>query len=113
MQWTDFYDGFWDWSDSTRKSRISSLEDIGTGEEVVEVVLEIEDEKVRAQLIRKAMKFGVKFTNEDFMNLDGELTDELYEELGKYTKKTSGWCKTQRPLIVTPNIMDRYIPFMK
>ncbi len=85
MQWADFYDGFWDWSDSTRKSRISSLEDIGTGEEVVEVVLEIEDEKVRAQLIRKAMKFGVKFSNDDFMNLDGELSDELYEQLGKYS----------------------------
>lgn len=84
MQWTDFYDAFWDWSDSTRRSRISSLENIGTGEEVVEVVLEIEDEKVRAQLIRKAMKFGVKFTSEDFMNLDGELTDELYEQLGQY-----------------------------
>lgn len=85
MLWTDFYDGFWDWSDSTRRSRISSLEDIGTGEEVVEVVLEIEDEKVRAQLIRKAMKFGVKFTSEDFMNLDGELSDELYEQLGQYS----------------------------
>lgn len=84
MQWCDFYDNFWDWSDSTRRTRISSLEDIGSGEEVVEAVLEIEDEKVRAQLIRKAMKFGVQFTSDDFMNLDGELPGELYEQLGKY-----------------------------
>lgn len=84
MQWCDFYDNFWDWSDSTRRTRISSLEDFGSGEEVVEVVLEIEDEKVRAQLIRKAMKFGVHFTSEDFMNLDGELPTELFEQLGKY-----------------------------
>ena len=84
MLWSDFYDGFWDWSDSTRRTRISSLEDIGSGEEVVEVVLEIEDPKVKAQLIRKAMKFGVEFTSDDFMNLDGELSDELYAQLGQY-----------------------------
>lgn len=84
MQWSDFYDGFWDWSDSTRRTRISSLEDIGSGDEVVEAVLEIEDPKVKAQLIRKAIKLGAEFTNDDFMNLDGELSDEVYEELGKY-----------------------------
>ena len=84
MQWCDFYDNFWDWSDSTRRTRISSLEDIGTGEEIVEVLLEIEDEKVRAQLIRKAIRMGATFTSEDFMNPDGELPSELYEQLGKY-----------------------------
>ena len=85
MQWCDFYDAFWDWSDSTRRTRISSLEDIGSGDEVVEAVLEIEDPKVKAQLIRKAMKLGAEFSSDDFMNLDGELPDELYEELGRYT----------------------------
>ena len=84
MQWCDFYDNFWDWSDSTRRTRISSLEDIGSGEEIVEVILEIEDEKVRSQLIRKAMKMGAQFSQEDFMNLDGELPGELYGQLGKY-----------------------------
>ena len=86
MQWCDFYDAFWDWSDSTRRTRISSLEDIGSGDEVVEVVLEIEDPKIRAQLIRKAMKLGAKFTNEDLINLDTELSDDLFEQLGKYAQ---------------------------
>lgn len=85
MLWSEFYDGFWDWSDSTRRTRISSLEDIGSGDELVEAVLEIEDEKVKAQLIRKAMKLGVKLTAEDFANLDGELSDDLYEQLGQYS----------------------------
>lgn len=86
MQWCDFYDAFWDWSDSTRRTRISSLEDIGSGDEVVEVVLEIEDTKIRAQLIRKAMKLGAKFTNENLINLDTELPDDLFEQLGKYAQ---------------------------
>lgn len=85
MQWCDFYDAFWDWSDSTRRTRISSLENIGSGDEVVEAVLEIEDPKVRAQLIRKAMKLGAEFSSDDFVNLDGELPDEPYEQLGQYT----------------------------
>ena len=85
MQWCDFYDAFWDWSDSTRRTRISSLEDIGSGDEVVEAVLEIEDPKVKVQLIRKAMKLGAEFSSDDFMNLDGELPDEMYEQLGKYS----------------------------
>lgn len=84
MQWCDFYDNFWDWADSTRKTRISSLEDVGSGDEIVDVILEIQDEKVRSQLIRKAIKLGATFTNDDFMNLDGELQPDIYEELGKY-----------------------------
>lgn len=84
MQWCDFYDAFWDWSDSTRRTRISSLEDIGSGDEVVDAVLEIEDPKIKAQLIRKAIKLGAKFTIDDFQNLEDELPDEIYAELGRY-----------------------------
>ena len=84
MLWSDFYDNFWDWSDSTRKSRISSLEDIGSGSEVVDVIYEIEDQKIRAQMIRKAIKLGAIFTSEDFQNLEGELPDEVYEQLGQH-----------------------------
>ena len=52
--------------------------------QLVDVILEIQDEKVRSQLIRKAIKLGATFTSDDFMNLDGELQAEVYEELGKY-----------------------------
>ena len=85
MRWSDFYDSFWDWSDSTRRSRISSLEDIGPGSEVVDAVLTIDDEKVKAQLIRKAMKLGIKLTREEFADLDCVLPDDLYAQLGQCT----------------------------
>lgn len=42
-----------------------------------------------------------------------EFVGKTPEELGKYTRKTSGWTKVKRPVFVTPNIMDRYIPFIK
>ena len=81
MLWSDFYDGHWDWSDSTKRTRISSLEDIGAGDEIVEVVYNIEDPKIKAQLIRKAMKLGAKFTSDDLMELEGEITEELCVQL--------------------------------
>jgi len=84
MTWDDFYDRYCDWSESTVKIRISSLEDIGNGEDVVDVVLNLSDEKIKVQLIRKSMRLGVKFTQEDFMNLDGELPGAVYEEVAKY-----------------------------
>ena len=84
MKWSEFYSNYDEWADSTRKNRISSLENIVSGKEVVTVTLDIEDPKVRAQLINKAMKFGVVFTREDFADLDGELSAQQYEILGKY-----------------------------
>lgn len=84
MQWSEFYDRFWDWSDSTRRTRITSLEDVGPGDEIVDAVLEIEDPKVRTQLLRKAMRLGAEFSGDDFINLEDELPYEIYEELGLY-----------------------------
>ena len=85
MTWDDFYDRYEDWSESTLRTRISSLEDIGYGEEVVDVVLDVSDEKLRVQLIRKAIRLGVTFTHDDFTNLDGEIPDELYAEVASYS----------------------------
>ena len=84
MLWTDFYDSHWDWADSTKRTKISSLEDIGSGEEIVEVVYEINDPKIKAQMIRKAMKLGAKFTSDDLLALEGELPAELCEQLAQY-----------------------------
>ena len=76
MQWTDFYDGFWDWSDSTRKSRISSLEDIGSGEEDKPLVLHGDfhfanfrygDTSVSG--IFDVMEFRLGYPAEDFIRL--------------------------------------------
>lgn len=84
MTWDDFYDRYSNWSESTLKTKISTLEDVGNGEDVVAVCLDILDEKIKAQLIRKAMKLRVTFTHDDWLNLDGEIPDALLEELARY-----------------------------
>lgn len=84
MTWDEFCERYSDWSESTVKTRISSLEDIGNGEDVVDVCLNLFDEKIKSQFIRKSMKLGVRFTHDDFMNLDGEIPEELFEEVARY-----------------------------
>lgn len=84
MKWSEFYEKYWDWSDSTRRTRISSLEDVGPGAEVVKVIYEIQDEKVRSQLIRKAMKLGAQFMADDLAELQYEIPDELFAQLAEY-----------------------------
>ena len=84
MLWRDFYDSFCDWSESTVKTRISSLKDIGSGDEVVDAVLNLDYEGLKDQLIRKAMRLGVELSHDNYMSLDGELSEELYKEVAKY-----------------------------
>lgn len=84
MIWSDFFENHMDWAESTVRSRISSLEDIGSGDEVVEAILFLTSDKTKAQLARKAMRLKVEFTHDDFMNLDGELPDEVYREVAAY-----------------------------
>ena len=83
MYWDDFYCNFCEWSETTIKSRISSLTNIGEGCEVVDAILTISDKKIKAQLARKALKLGVKFTHDDFVCLIDELPDDLFAEIAK------------------------------
>lgn len=57
MRWTDFYIDCTEWADSTICTRISSLETIGTGDEIVDAVQGFSSEKLKDQLIRKAIRW--------------------------------------------------------
>ena len=84
MTWERFYDRYSDWAESTIKSCISTLTDIGSGDEVVEVVLYLSNQDIKDQLVRKALNLNVTFSQEDFSNLDGELSDGVYARVAKH-----------------------------
>ena len=84
MRWDDFYNGHFDWADSTIRSRLSTLEDMGPGSEIVEVVEDIDDMQVRSALIRKSMKLGAVYSREDYCWLEPDIPRKLFEELGAY-----------------------------
>ncbi len=81
MKWEVFYDRFWDWSESTQSNRISSLEDFGPADEIVEIAESFATEKDASRLIRKALAAGVTFDAESVSYLEGVVADDLYSEL--------------------------------
>lgn len=84
MRWTDFYVDYTEWSESTIRTRISSLDDIGSSDEIIEVVQDFSSEKLKDQLIRKAIRMNVKFSQDDFIELENELSDTVFHELAVY-----------------------------
>lgn len=85
ISWYDFIDRYSEWSESTLRTRISELYEIGSGDEVVDVILDFPTEQLKGQLIRRAIRHKVIFTHDDFENLDGELSDADYRALAAYT----------------------------
>lgn len=68
MTWQDFFDNCSEWADSTVKSRISSLKEMGPVNEVIEASEYISEECGNA-LIRKAISLGVVFRPDDIATL--------------------------------------------
>ena len=71
MDWDTYYERFYDWAQSTRISRISSLTSFGASSEVAEAAQELMDEKAASRLIRKAVEQGVQFTPREIYDLSG------------------------------------------
>ena len=91
MTWAEYYDKFYDWSESTQISRLSSVKDFGPASEVCEIAEAFCDEKIASRLIRKALAAGVKFSSEDVSNLEGVITDELFMELTQSLGGSMSW----------------------
>ena len=83
MEWSYFYDKYSDLSESKLKSYISLLEDIDSGSELTDAVVDIENKDIRVLLVRKAMQFKVEFDQDDFQRLDGEIPSDLYAKLAR------------------------------
>ena len=91
MTWAEYYDKFYDWSESTQISRLSSVRDFGPACEVCEIAEEFCDEKIASRLIRKALAAGVKFSSDDICNLEGVVTDELFMDLMQSLGVSMSW----------------------
>lgn len=91
MTWAEYYDKFYDWSESTQISRLSSVKDFGPASEVCEIAEAFCNEKIASRLIRKALAAGVKFSSDDVNNLEGIVSDELFMELTQSLGGTMSW----------------------
>ena len=69
MTWAEYYDKFYDWSESTRISRLSRLTDFGSSSEICEIAQELFEDKLAQRLIKKALAAGVRFQPDEIMDM--------------------------------------------
>lgn len=91
MDWADYYDRVFDWSESTRVRRLSDLTDVGSPDELVDAAQAFDEEKNASKLIKKALSLGVQFTPENVVDLilvvdDATLTQMAKAAKGKFSK---------------------------
>jgi len=71
MTWDDFYERFFDWADSTKVSKISSLTTLGEEEDIIEVAGEYAyiGNKECTRFLKKIIALGGCFTASNIMEL--------------------------------------------
>lgn len=81
MTWDDYYEKINDWAVSTAVNKISSLEDMGSPDEITDAlnIIAFEDEKGATRLLNKALQFGVKFSGENLSEIVGLCSEESFK----------------------------------
>jgi hypothetical protein len=83
MDWYDFYNDYCDMAPAQLKKSIASLEYVGSGDEVVDAVVDIEDKSIKTLLVKKAMELDVIFTESDYYRLEDEISSELHVKIAR------------------------------
>lgn len=83
ISWEFFYNHYEHWNASAALDKVYALEDIGTMEEVVEVITYYFDEEVGRALLERALQSGAKLTPEHLAELSGTIEDSYLDELVK------------------------------
>jgi len=82
MKWDEYYDKLYDWAVSTAVNKISSLEDMGSPDEVLDAINTIwfENEKGAVRLLNRAVQYGVKFSGENLAELSGIVDEDSFKK---------------------------------
>lgn len=82
MRWSDYYEKINNWEVSTAVNKISSLEDMGAPDEIVDAlnIIAFEDEKGATRLLNRAVRYGVKFSGENLAEIAGLCAEESFKK---------------------------------
>mgnify|MGYP007007440731 CR=1 FL=1 len=96
IAWKRFYDAYNDWNTEYAAARAQALTSFGNGDEVIEVInnLFCDDESEASRFITKALAAGVKFNDDNLL----ELTELCNEETVKQAVLRSGSLLTEASL---------------
>ena len=93
MTWEEYYDKYYDWAESTRIKKLSSVESLGPSDEVTEIMMDLtfNHEDIANRLARRAIEEKLSFSAEDIENLTNAIDPELQEKLA--LQSTYGFSK--------------------
>lgn len=82
MLWSEYYEKINNWAVSTAVSKISSLEDMGAPDEIVDalVIIGFEDKKGATRLLNRALQHGVKFSGENLVEINDFCEEESFKK---------------------------------
>ncbi len=82
MRWSDYYEKMNEWAVSTVVNKISSIEDMGAPDEIVDAlnIIAFEDEKGATRHLNRAWQHGVKFSREKLPRKRTAEDDQRFEE---------------------------------
>ena len=83
MTWDEYYEKYYDWAESTRIKKLSSVEVLGAPEEVAEVMLDFafNHEDIVNRIARKSIEQKLVFSADDIINLTGNIDSDLQAQL--------------------------------
>ena len=94
MTWDEYYEKYYDWAESTRIKKLSSVDVLGDPKEVAEVILDFafNHEDIVNRIARKAIEQKLVFTADDIINLTGNIDSDLqaklaYQSVGAFSKE--------------------------
>jgi len=81
MTWQIFYDHYYNWEKAELQKKALAQRQFGPPEEIAEVAYDLHDKGIATQFIRNAIAAGIKFGADDVQELDGTVSQSMYEEL--------------------------------
>ena len=79
--WEEFYNNYEEWAVSTAVSRLSSVDSLGPKNQIIDVIEVLDNETAATKLINKALKEGIRFTVDDYVELIISANDESRKQL--------------------------------
>lgn len=89
LSWQEYVERFDEWSESTRRSYISKLENFGEHKEIAWIASNLFDESASSKLINMAIDAGVRFDKEDIYLLEFSVNEKTLQRM-KDTADNSG-----------------------
>ena len=82
ISWSRFYDAYYDWKPEYAKARLQAVTDFGSDDEVLEVVQELfwDDEYEASRFITRALDAGVRFRDENLVELAGLCNEDTVRQ---------------------------------